>query len=128
MVGRMGLNGELLGGRSCSPGESRHKRSGSDRPPNPASCWLDALLHPKFQPCLKQTFGYIVLAHELHQQPMHLPCFVQVILDHIVKLLGIGCQIVELRHSWVRAVQQAPMSCSDGCHRRVFEITEEVVY
>ena len=85
-------------------GEGRHKRSGADHPPNPAACWLGALLHPKFQPWPKQTFGYIILTHELHQQPMHLACFVEVILDHIVTLLGIGCQIVELRHSWVRAV------------------------
>ena len=37
---------------------------------------------------------------------MHFPSFVHVLLYHIVKLVGIGCEIVQLRNTGVGTVEQ----------------------
>ena len=68
------------------------------------------LLHPQLQPRLQQAFRHLVLAHEFRQQPMYFSGFVHVPLYHVVELVRIGRQIVELRHPGFRAVEQTPLS------------------
>ena len=59
---------------------------------------------------------------------MKLRCHVHVPLDEILRLLRVDAQVVELRDSRKRAVQEAPAPGGDGGHGRLGQDPEQVVH